>query len=115
MASMEHDTRRSALEHQAAVAFHNQGIRGYARVHLAAALAQQQSSSHPNDFVMAEWYACAGEKDQAIHALEKIVANHSPLALELAIDPMYESLHRDPRYLALLVKVGLSLPSPHVL
>jgi DNA-binding winged helix-turn-helix (wHTH) protein/Tfp pilus assembly protein PilF len=115
MASMENDAKRSALEHQAEAAFHQQGIRGYARVHLAAALAQQQSGSHPNDFVLAEWYAYAGEKDQAIQALEKIVASHSPLALELAIDPMYESLHNDPRYLALLARVGLSLPSTHSL
>jgi DNA-binding winged helix-turn-helix (wHTH) protein/Tfp pilus assembly protein PilF len=111
MASMENDSKRSALEQQAAAAFHKQGIRGYARVHLAAALAQQHAAPHPNDFVLAEWYACAGDKDRAIQALEKIVTSHSPLALELAIDPMYESLHGDPRYLALLARVGLSLPS----
>jgi hypothetical protein len=113
MASMENDSRRAALEQQAAAAFHQQGIRGYARVHLAAALAQEHTGAHPNDFVLAEWYACAGDNDQAIQALDKIVANHSPLALELAIDPMYEPLHRDPRYLALLAKVGLTLPSTH--
>jgi len=54
MASMENDTKRSALEHRAEAAFHTQGVRGYARVHLAAALAQQHSASHPNDFVLAE-------------------------------------------------------------
>ncbi len=113
MASMENDGKRSALEHQAAVAFRQQGIHGYAHVHLAASLAQQHAGRHPNDFVLAEWYACAGDKDQAIEALEKIVANHSPLALELAIDPMYEPLHGDPRYLALLARVGLTLPPTH--
>jgi DNA-binding winged helix-turn-helix (wHTH) protein len=113
MASMENDGKRAALEQQAAAAFRQQGVRGYARVHLAAALAQEHSGTHPNDFVLAEWYACAGDDDRAIQALEKIVAIHSPLALELAIDPMYEPLHGNPRYRTLLAKVGLSLPSTH--
>lgn len=47
---------------------------------------------------------------QAISELEKMVARHDDDTLLLAVNPMYDSLHSDQRYLALLRRVGLPLP-----
>lgn len=112
MAVLEKDESRARLEDEGLTAFRRGGIRAYARVRLAASLIASKAEPHRNDFVLAEWYAFAGEKDKAIAALQEVVAHHDPLSLQLAVDPMYDSLHHDPRYLALLTRVGLSLPSP---
>jgi len=111
MAVLEKDEKRVGLEDDGLAAFRRGGIRAYARVRLAASLAAGKGNPHQNDFVLAEWYACAGEKDKAIASLEELVGRHDPLSLQMGIDPMYESLHRDPRYLALLTQIGLSLPA----
>jgi tetratricopeptide (TPR) repeat protein len=111
MAVLEKDENRARLEDDGLTAFRRGGIRAYARVRLAASLVASKGQAHRNDFVLAEWYAFAGEKDKAIAALQEVVARHDPLSLQLAVDPMYDSLHRDPRYLALLTRIGLSLPS----
>jgi len=39
-----------------------------------------------------------------------MVARHDDDTLLLAVNPMYDSLHSDQRYLALLRRVGLPLP-----
>jgi DNA-binding winged helix-turn-helix (wHTH) protein/tetratricopeptide (TPR) repeat protein len=112
MAVLEKDWSRVRLEDEGLIAFRRGGIRAYAKVRLAACLAATKGVLHRNDFVLAEWYALAGEKDQAIAAMDTAVTSHDPLSLELAINPMYESLHHDPRYLALLTRIGLTLPFP---
>jgi DNA-binding winged helix-turn-helix (wHTH) protein/TolB-like protein/Tfp pilus assembly protein PilF len=111
MAVLEKDERRTRIEDAGFAAFHRGGVRAYAKVRLAASLVAEKGTTHRNDFVLAEWYTCAGEKDKAIAALQDAVARHDPLSLELAVDPMYDNLHHDPRYLALLTQIGLSLPA----
>jgi hypothetical protein len=111
MAVLEKDEQRTRLEDAGLAAFRHGGVRAYAQVRLAASLGAKKGNPHRNDFVLAEWYACAGEKDKAIAALQDAVSRHDPLLLELAVDPMYDNLHHDPRYLALLTQIGLSLPA----
>jgi DNA-binding winged helix-turn-helix (wHTH) protein/Tfp pilus assembly protein PilF/TolB-like protein len=111
MAVLEKDEQRTRLEDTGLAAFRRGGIRAYAKVRLAASLVAEKGNPHRNDFVLAEWYTCAGENDKAIAALQDVVTRHDPLSLELAVDPMYDNLHHDPRYLALLTQIGLSLPA----
>jgi TolB-like protein/DNA-binding winged helix-turn-helix (wHTH) protein/Tfp pilus assembly protein PilF len=48
------------------------------------------------------------ERDQAIVWLEQAYADRDPYLTLLAADPVYDSLHADPRFTALLNKIGLT-------
>ena len=112
MAEMEKDPARIALEERGRLAFREGGIQGYARVRLGAIERRTvESARHPNDFVPAEWYAFVGENDKALSALQHLVAAHDGEAVQLAVNPMFDNLHNDPRFRALLQQVGLNLPN----
>jgi serine/threonine protein kinase len=51
-------------------------------------------------------YASLGEKDLAIDALERSFEQRSPRMLWLKVEPCWDPLRDDPRYVALLKKVG---------
>jgi DNA-binding winged helix-turn-helix (wHTH) protein/tetratricopeptide (TPR) repeat protein len=112
MAEMEKDSARIALEERGRLAFRDGGIQSYARVRLGAIERHTvETARHPNDFVPAEWYAFVGENDKALGALQHLVASHDGEAVQLAVNPMFDNLHNDPRFIALLQQVGLNLPS----
>jgi hypothetical protein len=52
-------------------------------------------------------YAELGEKDQAIHWLEKAYAERSTFMVSLKTEPSLDSLRSDPRFAELLRRVGL--------
>ena len=57
-------------------------------------------------------YAILGDKDRAFYWLDQAYEHREMVSLDggvyfLPADPMYESLHSDPRYKALLRRVGL--------
>ncbi len=111
MAKMDRDPARIALEERGQQAFDKGGILAYAHVHLDAMEHHTiNTTSHGNDFVPAEWYAFVGQPDQAIHSLQQIVASRSGEAVGLAVDSMFDNLHDDPRFRALLRQVGLPDP-----
>jgi len=111
MAEMEKDTERLALEERGAKAFQQGGILAYAHVRLDAMEHHTiDTTRHPNDFVPAEWYAFVGQPDKALPSLEQIVATHDGEAVGLAVDTMFDNLHDDPRFRALLRQVGLPQP-----
>jgi eukaryotic-like serine/threonine-protein kinase len=49
-----------------------------------------------------------GEKDQAMMWLEKAIEERDPWLTSLKVEPMYDSLRSDPRFLDLLHRVGLN-------
>jgi TolB-like protein/DNA-binding winged helix-turn-helix (wHTH) protein/Tfp pilus assembly protein PilF len=55
-------------------------------------------------------YVGLGDKDQAFAWLDKAVAEHSPGLTALKVDPIFDPLRSDPRFQALLVRVGLDKP-----
>ena len=111
MAEMEKDPARIALEERGRLAFRKGGVQSYARVRLSAIERRAaETKQHPNDFVPAEWYAFVGETDKALPSLEHLVAAHDGEAVQLAVNPMFDNLHNDPRFRRLLQRVGLSLP-----
>jgi tetratricopeptide (TPR) repeat protein len=52
-------------------------------------------------------YCCLGEKDKSFEWLEKSCENREEGILDLTFDPFWDSFHRDPRFIALLRKMGL--------
>ncbi|MGA9883913.1 MAG: protein kinase [Candidatus Acidiferrales bacterium] len=51
-------------------------------------------------------YACLGEKDQAFQWLEKAYQQHNQSLIHLSWITEFDSLHSDPRYTALLKRIG---------
>jgi DNA-binding winged helix-turn-helix (wHTH) protein/Tfp pilus assembly protein PilF len=110
MAMLEKDTARVKLEDRGREAFRRGGVPAYAQVRIEAAKSGTHWAHAENDFDLAEWYFYAGSREQALQALEAKVARHEPGALQIAINPSYEDLHQDPRFLALLTRIGITLP-----
>ena len=67
--------------------------------------------SQVNDFSPAEWHACAGNRDQTLVELERLTASQDPYMLHVAVDPLYDGFHKDPKFLALVAKAGLTVPA----
>ena len=110
MAMLEKDTARVNLEDRGLEAFRRGGVPAYAKVRIDAAKSGIHWAHAENDFDLAEWYFYAGSREQALQALEAKVARHDHSALQIAINPSYEDLHQDPRFLALLSRIGIALP-----
>jgi DNA-binding winged helix-turn-helix (wHTH) protein/tetratricopeptide (TPR) repeat protein len=111
-AVIDKDKARVALEDRGLAEFRRGGATAYAAVRVSAIEEHPEATtSHPHDFVPEEWYAFVGDRDHAIAALQQTIDRHDPSALDLAVNPMLDNLHRDPRFLSLLSRVGLSLPS----
>jgi len=111
MAEMERDAPRIALEDRGQAAFRRGGILAYAQVRLDAMERHTVAlNRHPNDFIPAEWYAFVDQPDKAIPLLQQEVQRHDGEAIQLAVNPMFENLHDDPRFQALIREVGLNLP-----
>lgn len=53
-------------------------------------------------------YALLGDKDQAFAWLEKAINEHEPFAVQLKIEPQYDSLRSDPRYTTLLKRLNMT-------
>jgi DNA-binding winged helix-turn-helix (wHTH) protein/TolB-like protein len=112
-AEIDKDKARMALEDRGLAEFRRGGATAYATVRMSAIEEHPEATtSHPHDFIPEEWYAFIGDRDHAIAALQQTIDRHDPSALDLAVNPMLDNLHRDPRFLSLLSRVGLSLPSP---
>jgi tetratricopeptide (TPR) repeat protein len=62
-------------------------------------------------FYLATIYTGLGQKDQAFQQLEKAYEERFYRLIFLGVDPIFDSLHRDPRFQELLRRVRLS-PAP---
>lgn len=51
-------------------------------------------------------YSTLNEKDLALAALEKTFERRSPVILYIKVEPMFDPLRDDPRFIALLKKIG---------
>jgi hypothetical protein len=52
-------------------------------------------------------YAFAGDDSETLDWLERAVDEHTPWLPELKIDPMWDAVRAQPRFVALLKKIGL--------
>jgi tetratricopeptide (TPR) repeat protein len=58
-------------------------------------------------YQIAEVYAIRGESDEAFDWLERAVEERDPGVTHVRVSPRFRSLHTDPRWPALLKRVGL--------
>ena len=92
-------------------ALKNGGVAGFWKEQTAQDLRAQRASSRGFD-VIAQDYALAGEKNLAFEWLEKSMEGREGQELTLlAVDPMWNNLHGDPRFSNLLRRIGLPDPA----
>jgi len=87
------------------------GVRAYAELRLQAMESGKTWNHASTDFVPSEWFIYAGQTDNAIAALSIQIDRHDPAALQIAVDPAYESLRHDARFQMLVRRTGLSIPT----
>jgi len=90
-------------------AFKSGGEKGFWQKHLELELeARNQPGAEASPFVLAAAYAMAGQTDKAFEWLEKGYEEHEGQDLTLLkFDPAFKSLRSDPRFSAMLRKIGL--------
>jgi tetratricopeptide (TPR) repeat protein len=71
-----------------------------------AALEKPPDQAPPAYYELAFLSLAMGQKDQAFDALEKSYQERSSDMLVLTVDPVFDSLHSDPRFLQLRKKMG---------
>jgi serine/threonine-protein kinase len=72
------------------------------------ALHAASARRHVAAYYFAVVHAGLGENDEALDWLEKVYEERHVGALSLKMEPEFDGLHREPRFKALLGKVGLS-------
>jgi serine/threonine-protein kinase len=60
-----------------------------------------------NAYQVAEVYAWRGERDAAFAWLERAHAQHDGILVQIKFDPLLTKLHSDPRFAAMVKKMGL--------
>jgi adenylate cyclase len=77
----------------------------------AEAALKELIASHANDsaFQIAEVYAYRGEVDKALDWLERAYQQHDAGLTFLKVDPMFNNLRQNPRYIQLLEEMQLPL------
>jgi len=85
-------------------AFAMSGWKGYLRKLLEQRIGNQ---GYVEPYVFATIYARLGEKGQALAWLEKSVRDRSLFMTRLNTDPTFDDLHTEPRFQALVRRVGL--------
>ena len=94
--------QRGSLGHVYAVS----GQRGEARK-LLDELQEEAKHKYVSPCYIAKIYAGLGEKEQAFAWLEKAYAERDSNILHLKVDPQFDRLHSDPRFIDLLRRIGL--------
>src|SRR6266567_2818233 len=70
-------------------------------------LETRAKTNHVEPFEFANLYARLGQKDEAFAWFEKTFEARDPSTLQFKIEPAYDSLQNDPRYVQLIHKIGL--------
>jgi TolB-like protein/Tfp pilus assembly protein PilF len=100
---IEGDQRSAELIAQA---YSRSGYNGAIRAWLGD-LISQSTHHYVSAFTVAELYARLGEKDHALEWLEKAYQTRDAQMVDVGTEPTFDFLHSDPRYAALLRRVGL--------
>lgn len=74
--------------------------------HLADKLAERSQTAYVQPTRVADLYACAGEKERALEWLEKAYEQQAPSLTWINVEPLYDILRDDPRFLALVKQMN---------
>lgn len=72
-------------------------------------LAEQSNIKFVHSMRVARLYTFCGDKEQALDWLEKAYEERYTSLFSLNVDPHWNNLHQEPRYLTLLDKMNLTL------
>ena len=103
--------RNSALMAALAHAYALSGNREAAQK-IIAELQELAKSKYVSSVEIAPIYAGLGEKDQAFACLEKAYEERSPELVNLKVEPRFDSLRSDPRFIDLARRIGLIPQTP---
>jgi tetratricopeptide (TPR) repeat protein len=87
-------------------AFARDGLRSYWRKQLDRLL-EQEKSGYVVQYQIASLYARLGDKEQALARLQKAVDDRNLYAVALKVEPLWDGYRTDPRFVALMRRVGL--------
>src|SRR5437016_3044391 len=82
------------------------GARGYWRALLDEQL-RRSRHRYVSAFVTAQLHAHLGDRDQAFESLDRAYEERVSKLVYLKVDPAFDSIRSDPRFAALVKKVGL--------
>ena len=85
--------------------FEKDGVRGFHEAALEGL--RKGKEAWLRMFDMAAEAAELGRLDEAMALLEELVERRQPIALQIGVEPAFDPLRSDPRFKALLVRVGL--------
>ena len=71
-------------------------------------LRAQSSQRYVSSCLAAQVHAALGNVDEAIHELERGVEERAPDTIWLGVDPGFDSIRSDPRFIAILERIGLA-------
>jgi len=77
---------------------------------LVSRLESVAESSYVSGYHLALAHTGLGNRDAAFDLLARACADRDPSVINVAVEPRFEALHRDPRYAALLHNLGLAFP-----
>jgi hypothetical protein len=61
---------------------------------------------HPDLWDLANAYVSAGMKEETLHTLFQGLPTHEPGLLQIRVDPDFDSIRSDPRYVELIRQIG---------
>jgi hypothetical protein len=88
-------------------AFAAEGLKGYWRIELDRLL-EQEKSRYVGQLNIALLYARLGDKEQALARLERAAEDRNLYVTSLNVEPLWDSYRSDPRFVALVRRVGLT-------
>ncbi|MDA4113057.1 MAG: tetratricopeptide repeat protein [Thaumarchaeota archaeon] len=107
--AMELDPNNVMFMTDLCYAYASAGRSDEAKMILARVEADERSNGavHVPPVALAGMYACLGETDRALEWLQKAYSEHSPYLCSLKVERWFEGIRADPRFVALLERVGL--------
>jgi tetratricopeptide (TPR) repeat protein len=89
------------------IAYYKTGEKTKSEAYLNELLARSKNSAVGSpSFFAAAIYTAMGENDKAIQSLEKAYANHEVEMFFLKMEPLFATLHGDPRFEKILTNIG---------
>jgi hypothetical protein len=88
-------------------AFQKGGEKAVAELRIRRRADPEVRKQYLSPLQMAHWQAVAGHREAAIHALEDAYQTRVPAMIFIQTEPDFDFLHNDPRYRAIVQKMGL--------